>query len=539
MADPVPAGTIPPVPSLAVAINGLTPVAYPWQIDSINYQSVQEILRFVNGNLAGGLRWAWDNPDGSGNITAPDSLDEQWARLITEMLLFIPYQGPNNYGFVVGRAEKVFYGKMVDINDPAYPIVACCQQLATMGGITRGFSGLAEHDIGATSADNVETVGGKVIPKGQAQLGPERDTSNMPLSKLARALSNNAGPDPDTPMELTPGSCYVRTGFDHVAFLLRVDSEKRLIQFFDTGAMTDKVPQKPWPRALFDMATWPANYDYNWQPDVYQGLKHWGFLPRDEQKLKEAIDRIRTARPIGLARLVLRDRKSGKLVFATPLLLMHGPELKMNFSIARFMWALRHMPGREQLEGLVLIFIPHRIAHSDQRKDDQTALMLQLLNPPTMPTGDGGQKKPREASLREMVAKVRDLKGQQDWSPACFRDYKCITIIHTMQDLRQKDTTWTDPETKKKVPSTIWQVVSGSFEQGLVGVRHREVSPPGTGTTVWSPNTPGDLSALGALPWDQPSFGKGFGSEEDWQKLDWTGFEYFKGSWDGTRWNAV
>jgi hypothetical protein len=556
MGNEATAGDVPKVPNLAVAINAPPPRGQP-SIDPIEAQQVEAVLQLLYDNLLNGVEAAWGTPEGKGNIENSDSLDEQWARLITEKLLFLPYQGPNNYGYVSGRAEKVFWQKMIDPVDPAYPIVACCQQLASMAAISRGFDGLAEKDIGATSAENVETVGGRVIPKGDAQLGPQADSSGLPLTKLDRALTNKVGPDPGSNLELTPGSCYVRTGADHVAFFVRVDREKKLAQFFDTGAMTDKVPQSPWPKALDDLQTWPGIYDYHWQPDVSKTLKHWGFLPRDDEKLAKGIERLKRTRPLGFARIVLRARASNKLVFATPLLLMYGPQPSMNFSIARFLGALRGMMGREKLEGLVFIYIPQRVAHGNEKYDDQNALMLRLKDPPlppepAPPTPPGPHpeyaaddqtfvKTPREVTLREMVDKVRELKNSPNWSPSAVwannapADYKCIAVLHTMADLEQKEVT--DQWGKH----SIWKTVPNTFAQGLAGVRNWQVSPPSSGTTVWKPaqHPPTDLASYHLLPWDRPSHGKDFGTEEDWLKLDWSKFEYFKGSWDGSQWNVI
>jgi hypothetical protein len=239
---------------------------------------------------------------------------------------------------------------------------------------------------------------------------------------------------------------------------------------------------------------------------------------------------------------VLRERTSKKLVFATPLLLMHMPESTMNFSIARFLGALRGMKGREKIEGLALIYIPQRMAHANEQQDDQTALMLQLKDPPVPldPYENTPLKTPREVTLREMVAEVRELKNNPNWSPSGVwannapADYKCIAVLHTMADLRQKEVTHV-----KWGKNSIWESVPDSFTQGLAGVRNWETSPPGSGTTQWKPSAPGDLASCHTLPWDRPSFGNGFGTEEDWLKLDWSKFEYFKGSWDGTQWNAV
>lgn len=547
MGDKATAGNVPAVPSLAVAINAPAPRESA-SIDAIDREHVEPVLQQIYDNLAAGLDAVWNTPEGKGNIDKPDSLDEQWSRLIDEKLLFLPYQGPNNYGYQTGDAEKVFWKKVIDPVDPAYPIVACCQQLATMGGLTRGFDGLAENDIGATSAENVEKVGGRVIEKGDAKLGPEFDSAKLPLTKLARALSNQVGPDPGVNLELTPGSCYVRTGFDHVAFFLRVDGPKKLVQFFDTGAMTNKVPQTPWPKALDDLQNWTGLYDYHWQPDVFQGLKHWGFLPRDDAKLAQGVERLKKTRPLGFARLVLRERSSKKLIFCTPLLLMYAQEPEMNFSIARYLFALHGMTGREKIEGLVLIYIPQREAHKNPSKDDPTALMLQLKDPPLPapppPSEDNPtpppapSKTPREVTLREMVEKVRELKQSPNWSPSGVwhnapADYKCIVVLHTMADLEPKEVN------DKWGKHNIWKTVPNAFTQGLAGVRNWEISPPGSGTTVWKPSAPGDVASYHTLPWDQPSYGKDFGTADEWAQLDWSKFEYFKGSWDGSAWNAV
>jgi hypothetical protein len=59
---------------------------------------------------------------------------------------------------------------------------------------------------------------------------------------------------------------------------------------------------------------------------------------------------MRAARPLGFARLVLRRRSDGKLIYASPLLMMHlAGDPQANFSLARLFWSLRDAPRCEEV----------------------------------------------------------------------------------------------------------------------------------------------------------------------------------------------
>jgi len=251
-------------------------------------------------------------------------------------------------------------------------------------------------------------------------------------------------------------------------------------------------------------------------------------------------------RPLGFARVVLRERNTTttiktkkqvkRLVFATPLLLMYQPAERMNFSIARFLWSLRYLPGRDRLEALVFIYIPTRIAHKNSSEDDATALVLRLMDPPQVDLGEGRVRAGREVTLRDMVTTVGQLRKSTGFQPQYGLDYQCVTVLGTVPDIQPKTT-----QTKigdKVVTGHIWDFSGGKFDQGNVIIRHRygNVYDKATGKTTqkWVPDEPAG-SLMKDLPWDRPSRG----AHIPWNGFEWGNLEYFRGDANDGDWNVV
>lgn len=492
-------------PSLARAMN-TAGVFYPTdEITSVGPGELETVLHQVYQLLRMGLQDAWGSSEGRGDFpervlsSAPNPLaemNEQWAQVVAEKLLFLPYLGPNNYGY---GDDRVFYRKIVDVKDSAYPIVACCQQHTNMALLARGFDQLVEAPVDASSAKNVENFGGKSVTSNE--LEPAR--KDVDPRAVSRAFHNSLN------APLLPGSCYVKKGgVDHICFVIRTfGDDDTVVQLFDTKGMGPCEPELQGPKALASRLD-GGLYDYGLNRNIPRELKHWGMVPApDPDNFRKAIQRMRDARPLGFARLVLRDRASKKVLFATPLLLMYTNVYSL--PIARYLWSLRWLGGRQTLEALWLIYMTTREIKKSGEQDD-TALTVQLVYPETG----------RGTTLSQMVQKVRELKKKPDWNPVCGGDYICITILAS------------SPDIVKNQENQPWSFKKGSFDQGNVIVLHRygNFYNPDTKTTTqtWQPD--GDpMGNLKTLPWDRPTYGKGY---EKITGLKWDSFPYLKGDWD-------
>lgn len=339
--------------------------------------TVRQILRHIWHRLRRPMvENAWLGKDGNGygsrffHLTYKEESEELWARRLSEMMTFAVYSGiKEGYGGSVELSE--FYDRMKfgrELGDPAFSLVLACQDLATMAVVTRGFD--ANLNAGWDSSVTVQ-----------------KDMDGLWL--LGRD-------EPKTVMEqadLQPGSFFLfclneppgdknQTG-DHIAPILRVlnTESKKYIQFFDTGSL-EKIRDKEADRP-FIVPNSPDQYEDPWWKDRVKGI-NYGFFgcgvapAKSSEDLKKGFQLMEEAVPLGMARLVLLDNTAPldadpskpdyvhPIIYATPLLDMHTgtmyPEFKpfQNFSIARYLWSLRELPGRDAITAVWLIDIPQR-----------------------------------------------------------------------------------------------------------------------------------------------------------------------------------
>jgi hypothetical protein len=143
----------------------------------------------------------------------------------------------------------------------------------------------------------------------------------------------------------------------------------------DTGAMTtDPASPTPFGRAgVVDEANaltvGGLNFDTGLAKSITRQIKQIGVPPPAD--LKPALQRMKKARPLGVARLLLLDRVSdaesrtrsleSRLRFASPLLPMWFKE--RNHSILRLFWSLRSHPHAETFEARWWVGFPqHEVA---------------------------------------------------------------------------------------------------------------------------------------------------------------------------------
>jgi hypothetical protein len=185
-------------------------------------------------------------------------------------------------------------------------------------------------------------------------------------------------------VDLSPGSAYAFTSkpdakgvsaHKHIVFALRLDKAHNWVQLFDTGGANSPGADGPLPGSshIFDYPLWEKAVV---GPKVQDGDTTFprgvGVLPtatnRFSQKvpvpdLAKGTDNASRALPLGFARLVLRRRAKKDVLYSTPLLYMgtahDDPEAPNSaFSLMRYLWSLRELPGKDFIDAEWQIDIP-------------------------------------------------------------------------------------------------------------------------------------------------------------------------------------
>lgn len=185
----------------------------------------------------------------------------------------------------------------------------------------------------------------------------------------------------------------------HVGFVLRVSSDRKEIQTFDTGGFG--VPgRNGGPLFPSSSAFHSGNFDDALTDEVRSAaaepFRGVGVAARTTESEGNSIrDHVlkvlRKARPLGLARFALIEKgkklsypgaikfREGWLKFLSPLVPMYQPDEEKNYHISRFLWSLREMPGKG-VTGMWFLYGPRgRLAEvmmrgSARKKDLNTIL---------------------------------------------------------------------------------------------------------------------------------------------------------------------
>jgi hypothetical protein len=296
------------------------------------------------------------------------SLEEQWARAISELLVGTAYFGPEIAAHLPNR--KPLYEQFCSDN-PAIGIVNPCETLATYLVLSRGYKPEDVNEVGLDSGDN---SGIKVFDK---KAGDGRWTTDLQRASFAKAIDKG---------DLKPGSCFgwqtpnndKSVPGPHVVGVLRVDEQVKEAQIIDTGAAQSRLspgdipfaaPQPEWSiRGNYDNAkSTKVDLAIINTPATFKGLG----TPATNFDLAAGLKRLKKARPFGLARLFVATEdlhtqnkvpstqhpvKEGetpqrmmtvpnKLVFMSRVCRMWGAADTENYSIMRCQWALRSLPG--------------------------------------------------------------------------------------------------------------------------------------------------------------------------------------------------
>jgi len=390
-------------PRLSVALNAVDPG------DAGTDTSIDATLALIAKRLEGGLDVMWKKGAAMGLWDSTkwkeSDPEEQWARAITELLLGTPYNGSAAvYGHP--NEDTILYKPFADpAAEPIVPFAAACQHLASLGVLSRGFT-LAELGNQGLSCNHASSFG--AFKSGRWIVGSKNEKPS-----IAKAVEDGLAPgsvyvfNPDTMSE------YQREG-SHIAFVLRVDKDQKQAQFFDTGGLKHPERSGPVPQIMEDFRG-SGNYDDPLLTAVtapdYIGMG----IPRAFTVLPEQVARLRRARTIGFARLVLTTRGAAfpkaidpkkppaELLFVSRLLRTYGDADDQNYTIARYYWSLRNLPSTREVQAYWMFFVPLDVPVPANTPPDKRASFKQatamMKGPRTLKVDDLGLPLRRERLL--------------------------------------------------------------------------------------------------------------------------------------------
>jgi hypothetical protein len=376
----------PTPPRLAIAINAVEPK------DAGEDKSVDAILALIAKRLEGGLDVVWKK---GGELGLWDTTkwkdsdpEEKWARAITEQLFGTAYNGAGAaYGLYGAKGDTAFYSAFSDpAKSPVSPLTCACQHLVSFGILGRGFS-LAELANQGFSCNDASSM--TVFSGGQWSTEKSKKV-------IAKAVDEGLKPGGVYVCNPEPKSDKQRQG-SHIAFVLRVDPTQKVAQFFDTGGLS--MPERgggPIPTIMADFAGKGAYDEPFWDnvtTEYYIGMG----VPKAAPALDAEVARIKKTRPIGLARLALVSRGAKfadaidaksppkELLYVSRLLRMYGDTDDKNFTIARYYWSLRDLPGKEEIQAYWLLYVPRDVsvdAKASAEKKAQAKMASAFMSAP-------------------------------------------------------------------------------------------------------------------------------------------------------------
>lgn len=365
-------------PRLSRAIN-TTFVAKPasGNFASPGAADIKAILAHIESRLLDGPAAAWRGSDGTPQLPftpyAIDDAEEEWAKRITEMLISAPYGLPSTLysaGSVQFSDESVLV-KYLDDNDPGYPLCFECQHLVTMASMTRGIYKPLPPPKNPPKGPlpDKKTTDKMRLPMftaGDGSAGTVTDLGGTFLTSI-----NTVGAAIDA--KITPGSSWVYNGYNkdhvemgnqgaaHIGFAVRVDEKGRRIQTFDTGGLNVVGRDTPLNARTFDDPWVTETQQVPGSGGPYKGVCKMPPAP----DLGKALERMRLARPLGFARLVLTKRGAvapgaTDILWASALLRMHhdSPNAPIQMSYGAYLWSLRDHPGAAHITATWLFYTP-------------------------------------------------------------------------------------------------------------------------------------------------------------------------------------
>jgi hypothetical protein len=388
----------PPLAPRLMACLNTTPVRQTSANGTPNWATIETILVHIWSRLTSDMNAAWLGPQGRGDFglldlstledevpiapnpppgasttTAAALTEEKWARMFSEMITGTAYRSFES-AYSHGK-DKKYYDRLVDPTGKSYPLTACCQHLNSLVQVTRGAPKNSMY--GDCGAETAYLFVKSCWLEGHGKWHQnQQDVNTFIGDKQKTGVTNGSEPN------LLPGTYFLfdhstgaKVNGDHVTAVVRVrrSAAGSYVQTFDTGAANipkrseNTVPgcagqyEDPWSRGSPPGPPWfsggnKSNFFYG------TGVENSGF-----GDLESIVSAMRSAVPLGMARLVLLDQASNTVLYATPLLDMRpdtairtGFSSPDSFSISRFAWSLRELPGRQAIRAVWLIDIPRR-----------------------------------------------------------------------------------------------------------------------------------------------------------------------------------
>ena len=341
---------------LEKAVNGGQPP--PDFSDPAKYtETVQAVMKHLVQRLKGGIDEAWaSTAHGYGARSALwgkpgesiNSIEEQWARAFSEMVVFACYGGiGSNHGFTPDTEMVLFsWFDKTQRDAPAFPIMLACQHLSTYLVLSRGVPPAQCGPNGMTASNGTAGLplfAGKKLGewrykgKRAKEEGRSAAVPTNQLDDIKALIKANI---------LTPGSVFAydslgaedvsQTGKAHIGSVLRVWGGG--FQPIDTGPMAGGAHAD---EGSADHSLQTGTVDAG---SVLAGtFVGAGFIYGTETApTQEHVDYIKKARPLGFAQLVLADEKK-MIRFVSRMLPMYSGS--DNFSVSRFAWSLRALPA--------------------------------------------------------------------------------------------------------------------------------------------------------------------------------------------------
>ncbi|GEM_PF-4185953 len=251
----------------------------------------------------------------------------------------------------------------------------------------------------------------------------------------------------------------------HIGGVIRISPDRKQIQVFDTGGLG--VPGRG-NDVITIMGTGSGFHKGNMDDQLSNIVQNGGGEPfrgaglfsrikeTDLPQFESQIQALMDARPLGFVRFALIDAGKqldyknvvkpsvGWLKFLSPLRPMYGAKVSENFSISRYLWSLREIPGFDDspaLEGWWFIYVPRGRLAKAMMADSSRKLTPTELATNAVATGprnkewnnkDGSLNIPR--ILRDMTLPILNAKSTAQGliriTNNNFNDYGKMSRIH-------------------------------------------------------------------------------------------------------------
>lgn len=289
-------------------------------------------------------------------IAARNEPEEQWARAMVERFVFTAYGGP---GVNHGTTDTDLYQQWPQVS----PLLVACQHLATYCLLSRG---VPLADIGG--GNGCGCSGGVVSSAAFAKGFHKTFARGSQLTRIDD-LANLKGST--TLKKITPGSVVVfnpggpdypkqdKGATTHIATVLRVAGNA--IQFFDTGVVVGNQEG-----GGTEGGTADHSFARGGTISASTSLVGVGALPppQDPSSLVTQANAVASARPLGVARLIIIDptNTAAPVRFISKL-------LQLRYPVSYLVWSLRGLP----VKGLSVLWYVYA------KKNDGSLLLVNVI----------------------------------------------------------------------------------------------------------------------------------------------------------------